>query len=118
MRTLPTKNSVTPQQRVLLDTMQRYTFCRIEHLYVVNGEPVFASATRILQDIELGDDSWRERVELHQEDLVLRSSVIKYFEHLERIGDGTVVALEVRFGLPFRLFVDRHSAEADDSATQ
>jgi hypothetical protein len=111
MNNLPTKGCLSPNRRRLLEAMQRLNFGRIEDLEIRSGEPTFSPAPRIIQDIKLGGVDNGRRPELDREDFVLRSCVIELFDHLEHLGDGTVSAIEVRYGLPVRLVVDRSAQE-------
>ena len=40
-------------------------------------------------------------------DFALKSSVIELFDHLSRIGDGTLESIEVKYGMPFKLVVEQ-----------
>jgi hypothetical protein len=101
-----TKGSLSAPRRRLLEVMQRLNFGRIEGLEIRNGEPVFQPASRIIQDIKIGGENG-PRPELAIEDFALRSSVIELFDHLSRIGDGTLESIEVKYGVPFKLVVEQ-----------
>jgi hypothetical protein len=47
------------------------------------------------------------RPELEKDDFLLRTPIIELFEHLNRLGDGRIAVIEVRYGLPFRLTVEQ-----------
>lgn len=104
MKGTPTKSSLSEPRRRLLAAMQRLNFGRIEGLAIRNGEPVFQPAPRITQDIKIGGENG-PRPELALEDFALKSPVLELFDHLARIGDGTVDSLEVKYGMPFRIVV-------------
>jgi hypothetical protein len=105
-KTLLTKSSLSISRTRLLVTMQRLNFGRIEALTIRNGEPVFQPAPRIIQDIKIGGENG-SRPELTIEDFALKTSVIELFDHLERIGDGTLESIEVKYGMPFRLVIEQ-----------
>lgn len=105
MNDLMTKASLSAPRRQLLETMQRLNFGRIEDLEIRKGEPMFNPAPRIVQDIKLGGENG-PRPELVAADFVLKSQVAEFFEHLTRIGDGSVETIEVKHGLPFKLVVE------------
>jgi hypothetical protein len=109
MKAIATKASLSGPRRRLLEAMQRLNYGRIEGLAIQNGEPVFPPATRIIQDIKIGAENW-PRPELTIEDFALKSSVIEFFDHLSRIGDGTVESIEVKGGMPFKLVVIAQAA--------
>ena len=108
---LPNKAGLSPSRRYLVEAMQALNFGRIEQLHIRAGEPVFSPAPRLIQDIKLGSTDNGPRPELASEDFPLKASVIELFEYFERIGDGTVTAVEVRYGLPFRVVVERSCGE-------
>ena len=100
-----TKASLSAPRRRLLETMQRLNFGRIEDLEIRGGDPVFTPAPRLVQDIKLGGDNG-PRPELANADFVLKSQVGEFFDHLSRLGDGSVESIEVKHGLPFKLVVE------------
>src|ERR1700682_2196257 len=106
MRSISTKASLSAPRRRLLEAMQRLNFGRIEGLATRNGEPVFQPAPRIIQDIKIGGENG-PRPELTIEDFALRSAVVELFDHLSRIGDGTLESVEVKYGMPFKLVVEQ-----------
>jgi len=103
-----TKKALSPARRQLLELMQRYNFCRIENLEVRSGAPVLDPAPSITQEIKIGADNG-PRPELEKDDFLLRAPIIELFEHLDKVGDGRIAAIEVRHGLPFKLVIE-HSA--------
>ena len=105
MNDLMTKASLSAPRRRLLETMQRLNFGRIEDLEVRNGDPVFNPAPRIVQDIKLGGENG-PRPELGAADFVLKSQVAEFFDHLSRLGNGSVETIEVKHGLPFKLVIE------------
>ena len=110
MSEFSTKRSLSGPRRQLLELMQRYNFCRIENLEVRDGEPVFDPASRVRQEIKIGTNNG-PRPELEKDDFQLQAPVIELFEHLKRVGDGRIAALEVKHGLPFRLLVEQPASE-------
>jgi hypothetical protein len=94
-----------PRQR-LVRIMQELGFGRIEQLNVRKGQPDFGRPPRLVQEIRLGGEpecgsgSTNDAFEL-------KNAVLALLHHLERIGDGMVEVIEVRYGLPARLIVTR-----------
>jgi hypothetical protein len=37
---------------------------------------------------------------------VLKTQVAEFFDHLTRLGDGSVETIEVKHGLPFKLVIE------------
>jgi hypothetical protein len=106
MRITSTKASLSPSRRRLIEAMQRLNFGRIEGLAIRDGEPVFVPAPRMIQDIKIGGENG-PRPELTIEDFALKSSVIELFDHLSRIGNGTLESIEIKYGVPFKLVVEQ-----------
>lgn len=111
MHDLPTKSALSPNRQRLVDAMQQLNFGRIEGLVIRDGEPTFSPAPRLIQDIKIGSADNGPRPELGREDFALKASVIELFEHFDRLCDGTIVVVEVRYGLPFRVIVERSCGE-------
>jgi hypothetical protein len=101
-----TKRSLSAPRRQLLELMQRYNFCRIENLGIRGGEPVFSPEPRVTQEIKIGAENG-PRPELEKDDFLLRAPIIELFEHLNRVGDGRIAVIEVKYGLPFKMTVEQ-----------
>lgn len=101
-----TKSALSAARRRLLETMQQLNFGRIENLAVRAGEPAFDLAPKIVQDIKIGGENG-PRPELTRDDFVLKSQVAELFDHLSRLGDGSIAMIEVKHGLPFRLVIEQ-----------
>jgi hypothetical protein len=99
-----TKLSLSPQRRKLLELMQDLHFGRIDGLAVRGGEPQFDPAPRVIRQIKFGGENG-PRGERGVIDFALKAEVIELFGHFDRVRDGTVEALEIQRGLPFRMTV-------------
>jgi hypothetical protein len=102
------KSSLTPQRRCLLKTMQNVNFGRILNIEVRDGEPRFTSLTRIERLVRFGGDN-QPRPEVTLEDFALKDRVIELFDMLERMGDGLILKLEIKGGLPFDMTVEEQA---------
>jgi hypothetical protein len=102
-----TKSSLSTQQKLLLETMQRMNFGRIVGLAVSGGQPVFSPPPRIIKDVKLGAADNEPRLELHASDFALKREHIELFENLRRLGDGIIESIEIKSGLPFRLTIEQ-----------
>ncbi|HYK91478.1 MAG TPA: hypothetical protein VE398_22095 [Acidobacteriota bacterium] len=98
-----------PRQR-LIEIMQRLNWGRIEQLVVRDGEPVLNARTRIIRNVRLGGRE-AARPELGKDDFLLKAPVIELFEHLDRLGNGRVMKIEIRSGLPADLVFEQPEAE-------
>ena len=95
-----TKQSLTPAQARLLSLMQEMNFGRIEGLVVVNGDPVFDPAPRIVRQVKFCSENGPRR-EKSLNDFNLKEQVVELFDALARMGNGMVESIEVKHGLPF-----------------
>lgn len=104
---MTTKSSLTTPQRRLLETLQKINFGRIERLEIRNGEPMFDPAPRVVKDVKLGNSDNEARPELKSGDFALKREHVDLFQNLIRIGSGTIEAIEIRHGLPFRILFEQ-----------
>jgi hypothetical protein len=111
MNELTTKSSLSVSRRRLIELMQRINFGRIENLQVRAGEPVFDPAPRVVQKLKIGGDNG-PRPEIACEDFWLKNQTIEMLEAISRLGDGNVLAIEVKHGLPFSMEIE-HGSDAD-----
>ena len=101
-----TKGALSPARKRLLELLQATNFGTVENLIVRDGEPVVVDpAPRVVRSIKLGAENG-PRPEFVLADFVLREPVVEMFEHLSRIGNGTV-AIQVRHGLPCQIIVEQ-----------
>jgi hypothetical protein len=107
MGCIATKSSLSAPQKRLLETMQRLNFGRVENLAVFQGEPRFDPAPRLIQDVKLGGGENGPRAECTRDDFALKSQVVEMFDHLSRLGDGSVAVIHVAHGLPCRLTIEQ-----------
>src|SRR4051812_34989572 len=98
MNKTPNKGSLSSGRRRLVEVMQLLNFGRIEGLAIKGGEPMFDPAPRIIRDVKLGGANG-PRLESGIADFVLKDSVVELFNHLTRIGDGTLESLEIKGGV-------------------
>ena len=100
------KSTLSATRQKLLRTMHQLHFGKIETLQIVAGEHSFTPAPKITQEIKLGSET-TERKQPAGDDFALKRQVIDLFDQLNQLPDGSVVAIEVRHGLPARLIVNR-----------
>ncbi len=106
MSELLTKANLSVPRRKLVETMQRIAFGRIEQLHIRDGDPVFEPPPRIVQEIKIGGDGG-SRPEVAGSDFVLKKQIVELFQHLAQFDNGTIEAIEVRYGLPCRITLER-----------
>lgn len=104
MRPGITKRTLSPARRQLVELLQRLNFARIEDLAIVQGEPRFEPAPRILREVKFGSENG-PRPELVCRDFELKAQLLDLFHLFDQLGTGTLELLEVKHGLPFRVLV-------------
>src|SRR5438477_7025172 len=101
-----TKESLSEPCARLAKAMHRIDFGRIEDLQVCAGEPVFDPPPRIIQEIKIG--CWNQPRPVSA-NFGIKRQIVELFEHLRWLGDGKIDCIEVRYGLPFRVILERKS---------
>ncbi|HRT22106.1 MAG TPA: hypothetical protein P5318_18510 [Candidatus Hydrogenedentes bacterium] len=104
----PTKRELTRARRNLLEQMQALNFGRIRNIQVIGGEPRFTPMTKIERQIRFGGDN-QPRPEAALEDFALKDKVVELFDAIERLGDGLILKLEIKGGLPFDMTVEEQA---------
>jgi hypothetical protein len=100
----PTKRSLSPARRQLVEVMQEIQFGSIEGLQIINGEPVPNSRFRVLREIVFGKENAPNQVH-GRDDFALKAQHIELFDLLDRKRSTTVERLVVQNGLPVRMTV-------------
>jgi hypothetical protein len=100
-----TKSVLSESQSRLVELLQRLNFGRVEGLHVRNGEPFFDPAPRIIQKLKMGGENG-PRPEATLRDFLLKHQTIEMLEALADLGEGEVLAMEVKNGLCFSLEIE------------
>jgi hypothetical protein len=98
------KSDLSSSRQRILETWQELGFGRIEQLPVRDHEPILSPSPRTVRDIVFGKENG-PRSERVTEDFELKSQAVEFFEHLDRMDDGTIDVLVVKHGLPFQMQV-------------
>lgn len=104
-----TKASLSPARRRLLELFQQVNFGRVERLSIQNGEPQLDPPPRVIREIKFGGENG-PRAERDASDFVLKSQVVELFRYFDQVGNGTIDAIEVKHGLPFRMILSEVAA--------
>lgn len=111
MNEFTTKSSLSDAKRQLVELMQQLNFGRIEDLTIRRGDPDFGSLPKLIQKIKIGGENG-PRPEFLQNDFVLKRQTLEMLDALIDVGDGKVLAIEVKHGLPFSMEVELTHAKA------
>jgi len=99
-----TKAFLSPQRKHLLELLQGLNFGCVEALRVRNGEPVFDPSPRIVREVKFGSENG-PHPKINAENFALKSQVRELFEQMEELRNGTILCLEVKHGLPFKMTI-------------
>ncbi len=91
---------LSAQQRSLVDLMREHQFGRIENMQVRAGQPILNRDVKVVRLMRLSGESSAKNVPRGDE-FELKRPVRNLYDELARLGDGFVVCLEFRHGLPF-----------------
>ena len=100
------KSSLSAPQQRLVELCQAVNFGRIEALRIRNGVPSFDPRPRVVQTIKLGGQNGA-RDEAILPDFWLKSSLVELLETIKEIGDGEILSIDVKHGLPFTVEIER-----------
>ena len=99
------KSSLSDAQGRLVELLQNLNFGRVECLRVKAGEPTFDPAPRVLRKLKIGGDN-SPRSETALPDFWLKQQTIEMLEAIAELGEGEVLSIEVKHGLPFSMEVE------------
>jgi hypothetical protein len=85
--------------------MQQVNFGRIEQLQVRSGVPLFNPPPRVIRKLKLGADN-APRPEYEFDDFLLKRQTAELLTVIQQMGDGEVLVIDVRHGLPFSLEIE------------
>lgn len=108
-----TKSILSESQSRLVELLQRINFGRVERLLVRSGVPVFEPPPRVIQKLKMGGDN-AARPEADLQDFFLKRPTIEMLQAIADLGDGEVLAIEVKHGLPFAIEIERRAEHAGD----
>jgi len=103
------KGGLSLSRRRLVELMQDVNFGRLEGVRVRDAEPVLDPQPGIVREIKFGGENG-PRPERHADEFALKSQVVEMLEHFDRLRDCHIEFLEVKHGLPFRMFIREDAA--------
>jgi len=107
LHNLTTKSSLSVAQSRLIELLQNLNFGRIEGLHIRGGQPALNPPPRIVQKLKMGGENG-PRPESSMHDFVLKHQTVELLETISQIGDGQLLAIEVKNGLAFSVEVERY----------
>jgi hypothetical protein len=99
------KSDLAAPARRLLELMQRTGHARIEGLIIQGGQPVLTPPPKVIQKVRMENEGGSES-NVIKSDFVLKQPLVRFFDVLERVGDGMVRSVEVQDGLPLSMEIE------------
>lgn len=96
-------SQLSPARQALVRLCQEVNFGQILDLLVTNGEPIWDPGPAILSEVKL-DIEEATRPEGKLLDFRLSSEIRRLMCQLDQIKDGKIAKIEIRDGIPRRLF--------------
>jgi len=93
---------LSPGQRSLVDLMHLHQFGRIENMSVRDGQPILDSTVNVVRVVRLAGNG-HGTTSVAGDEFELKRLVRELVTELARLGNGKVIRLEFRHGLPFLL---------------
>jgi|ERR1051326_1612201 hypothetical protein len=96
-------SQLSSPRKALVRLCQTTNYGYIRDLEVRNSDPVFSPPPLVILDVKLDtDEKRREEVELS--DFALSAEVCRLLAQLDKIKNGTIERIDVREGIPRRVF--------------
>jgi hypothetical protein len=99
-------SQLSAPRQVFVRLLQSVNFGYLEGLEVRGGEPVFNPAPTVFVEVKL-DVRNDPRQEAYSADFELRAELTRLMEQLDLLGDGSVDRIDVRYGVPRRVLIER-----------
>ena len=103
------KEELHPECRLLVEDMQRLNFGRYENVRVRDGRPCLNPKPRRIRYLKPGKDN-SPRPEAGLSDFALKEQLIDFFRLLVEIGNGVILELEIKDGMPCHMTVEEDVA--------
>ncbi|QDV62499.1 hypothetical protein [Crateriforma conspicua] len=98
------KSSLSLQRQLLVETLQRVNFGRLEHIRFRSGQPELHDDSKIVREHKFSAENG-PRPESDKSDFTLKRPLVELFQYFDQRVDGEIDVLEVKHGLPFRMIV-------------
>ena len=99
---LPGFRDLSEPRQALVRLFQTINFGHLDGLEVREGEPLFNPAPAVFIELKL-DGEAAPRGECDLTGFDLRAEVIRFLAELDRLGNGTIERIDIRYGIPRRM---------------
>jgi hypothetical protein len=108
------KSCLLREEAQLVELLQSVNFGRVEALRVRGGVPILEPSPRIVQTLKMGGGQNGPREEASLPDYWLKQPIVELLQTIRHIGDGEILAIDVRYGLPFTVEIERSPASPNN----
>lgn len=99
-------SQLSAPRQALVRLLQSVNFGHIDALEVRGGEPTFNPAPTVIVEVKL-DAPNEPRPEAKYADFELRAELVLLMEQFDLLHNGCVDRIDVRFGVPRRVLIER-----------
>jgi hypothetical protein len=99
------ESDLCDSERQLFDLIRDLNFGRIEHLQFRNGQPMLEPRPRIVRAVKMAHPA-RTAEKEKPPDGCPKQSLVELLALMRRTGDGELLVIEIRHGLPFLVEIE------------
>jgi hypothetical protein len=104
-RQLLRRSDLLESERTLVELMEGLNFGRIEGLQFRDGKAILQPLPRVVAAVKMTGKDHKADSEIRPGSC-LKHSLIELFALMRRVGDGELLLIEVRHGLPFSVEIE------------
>ncbi len=99
------RSDLLESERKLVELMENLNFGRIEHLRFRDGKPILQPLPRVIAAVKMTSEDRKADSEIRS-GWCLRQCLIDLFSLMQRVGEGELLVVDVRHGLPFSVEIE------------
>jgi hypothetical protein len=99
------RSDLQESDRTLVELMEDLNFGRIERLRFRDGKAILQPLPRVIAAVKIAGEDRNADAETRPGSC-LKQSVMELFAIMRRVGDGELLLIEVRHGLPFSVEIE------------
>jgi hypothetical protein len=99
------RSALLESERTLVELIEDLNFGRIERLQFRGGRPILQPLPRVIAAVKIAGENRKADSEIRPGSC-LKQSLMELFALMQRVGDGELLLIEVRHGLPFSVEIE------------
>jgi len=99
------RSDLLESERTLVELIEDLNFGRIERLQFRDGRPILQPLPRVIAAVKIAGEDRKADSEIRPGSC-LKQSLMELFALMQRVGDGELLLIEVRHGLPFSVEIE------------